>query len=135
MFRLALAFLGLVPALALAGAFEDAEALRLRGDHHAALPLYLEAAKEAHPIANHWAGTYYMEGLGTEPNPSKAAPYFLAAAHLGVPGSMVYLAGMFLTGNGVPIDCTRAEYWIARASDGSPAKEWKDKLSRCGKTL
>lgn len=129
--RLIMAVAALIPLVGHAGAFEEAEALRVQGKHVDALPFYLEAAKTGHPVANHWAGTYYYEGMGVEANSDKSAPYFLAAAHLGVEGSMVYLANMFYSGNGFPKDCDRSEYWITKASNGAPAKEWKERLERC----
>ena len=126
-----LVLLILVPLNLNADAFEDAETLRTAGNHHEALILYKQAASEAHPIANHWVGTYYKEGISVEKNSKIAAIYFLPAAALGVEGSMVYLANMYLSGEGLPKDCVAAKYWIYKASNDNPAIEWKEKLNDC----
>lgn len=129
--RLLALMLVIMSSAAIAGSFEDAEALRIGAKHSEALPLYLEASKEGHPVANHWVGTYYLEGVGVEKDPGKAATYLLAAAHLGVEGSMVYLANMYYSGEGVQKDCGRAELWITKASHGAPDQEWKERLAQC----
>ena len=121
----------LAPLTLYAGTFEDAEAFRTEGNHREALTLYKQAADEAHPIANHWVGTYYKEGIIVEKNSKIAANYFLPAAALGVKGSMVYLANMYISGDGLPKDCAAARYWIYKASSGNPATEWKEKLNNC----
>ena len=123
--------LTLLPFIVNAGAFEDAEKLRASGDHQAALILYKEAASQAHPIANHWVGTYYKEGISVDKDSRIAAIYFLPAAALGVDGSMVYLANIYISGDGLPKDCEAAEYWILKATNGNLPNEWKEKLGNC----
>ena len=114
-----------------AGDFEAAETFRNRGDHARALPLYLKAAAQGHPLASHWAGFYYLEGIGTDQNVVKAAGFFLEGAHGGVENSMVYLAKLYLRGDGVPKDCERARYWITRATRGRLPLGWKIDLNAC----
>ena len=114
-----------------AGDFESAEVLRFRGDHARALPLYQKAAAKGHPLANHWAGTYLIRGIGTDRNAVEAARYFLAGARAGVEESMVYLANLYLHGEGLAKDCQRARYWITRATRGNLPEAWKIELGAC----
>lgn len=114
-----------------AGDFESAEALGAQGAHASALVLYRKAAARGHPLANHRAGTYYIEGIGTDQNAVEAARYFLAGARAGVEDSMVYLARLYLLGKGLPRDCERARYWITRATRGKLPGEWKIELDAC----
>ena len=93
--------------------------------------LYLKAAAKGNPVASHWAGKYYFEGIGTDRNSAEAAGYFLAGARKGVEESMVYLARIYLLGDGLPKDCARAHYWIERASRGKIPAGWKTSLAAC----
>lgn len=129
--RLLLMTLAIIPSLVFGGAFEEAEALRTQGKFEEAFLLYLKASSQGHPTANHWAGTFYLEGIGVKKDPAKAGVHFLAAAEQGVEGSMVYLANMYYSGEGFPKDCKRAEYWIAKSSHGSPHQGWVERLRRC----
>ena len=114
-----------------AGGFEQAESFRIQGNHAKALSLYIAAAADGHPVANHWAGIYYFEGFGVDRNAIEAAKYFLASAQTGVEGSMIYLAKIYLKGEGLPKDCERAKYWITRATRGNISKAWKAELKSC----
>ena len=123
---------GLLPMVILCVALPaSAETLRSQGAHARALTLYRKAAARGHPLASHRAGTYYIEGIGTERNAVEAARFFLAAARAGVEGSMVYLANLYLRGDGLPKDCARARYWITRATRGNLPGDWKIELEAC----
>jgi len=120
-----------VSIAASAGSFEQAESFRLQGNHSEALSLYIAAAASGHPAASHWAGTYYFEGFGVDRNAIEAAKYFLFGAQMGVEDSMIYLARIYLKGDGLPKDCARAKYWITRATRGNLGKVWETELRMC----
>ena len=114
-----------------AGGFEQAESYRIQGNHAAALTLYIAAATAGHAAANHWAGIYYFEGYGVDKNTVEAAKYFLVGARMGVEDSMIYLAKIYLKGEGLPKDCARARYWITRATRGEVSQDWETELRSC----
>ena len=121
----------MAPQLAIPDMFSEAEKQRLIGNQEKAFHLYLKAAKDGNPIASHWIGTYYYEGITVKKDIQKAIPYFLSAAKNGVGGSMVYLANIYLLGTEVEKDCDEARFWITKASDGELNTSWKNDLDAC----
>mgnify|MGYP000554002530 FL=1 len=111
--------------------FELAEQSRLNGAHELAIKLYEEASKSGNPLASHWAGTYYLDGVGVKQNSFKAHKFFLHAAQNGIDGSMIYLANMYLSGNGVSLDCKEAIYWLSKSFGKNIPKAWQQRLSDC----
>lgn len=116
-------------ACANASPFDTAEKYRTSGEHKKAVEHY--QLSEGNPIAAHWLGTYYYDGVAVKQNYLKAATYFKKAAELGVNGSMVYLANMYLSGNGVGKNCQQAKYWVNKFSNNAPSKSWADSLNAC----
>ncbi len=128
MYRL---FIGLVffSACVNADTLDLAEKYRLSGKHEKAVEYY--QLSEGNPVALHWLGTYYYDGVVVQQNYTKAASYFKIAANSDVEGSMVYLANMYLSGNGVGKNCKQAKYWANKFSNNSPSESWVKLLNAC----
>lgn len=41
---------------------------------------------------------------------------------------MVYLAIMYLSGDGLPKDCNQAESWVMKFSENQPSDDWRSLL-------
>lgn len=124
--------LALSPQAAAAGrAFDEAQRARLAGDFVSAAALYKLAANAGDPTAAHWAGTFYLEGIGVRRDTSLAVRYLEMAAAGGVVLSMITLADLYLSGDVVPADCAKARDWIGRATDGALPDAWVTALRAC----
>ncbi|MEZ5525338.1 MAG: tetratricopeptide repeat protein [Pseudomonadales bacterium] len=115
--------------------FELAEDARLKQDWEVAISEYEKAFEKGNPIAAHWLGTFYLDGIGVTQNSVHAAVYFYFAANEGVQGSMVYLANMHISGNGVIQDCAKATSWVNKFSSGVISESWQKKLAQCHATF
>ena len=74
------------------------------------------------PAANFFLGVYSMQGMGADPDPAKAAKYFLKAAQAGHVQAQFNLGCCYLDGNGAPKDPQMAFFWFKKAADsGDPA--------------
>ena len=116
-------------------AFDKAEAARMKDNWMEALNYYEKAAENGSAKAAHWVGTIYLEGFGVEKNSVYAAAFFSLAANGGVLGSMVNLANMHLSGNGVAKDCEKAQKWIVRFSKGPIPPAWRKEIEHCKSTF
>ncbi len=119
----------LLSASVKASPFDTAEKYRTTGNHEKAIEYY--QLSEGHPVAAHWLGTYYYDGVVVEQSFVKAVSYFETAAKLGVNGSMVYLANMYLSGNGLNKNCQQARYWVNKFSNNAPSASWLELLQAC----
>ena len=133
--KLPLIFLFLISSAQAQDDFEKAELARTKEDWKGALIYYERAAETGNPVAAHWIGTFYLEGLGVEKNPVYAASFFSLAANEGVVGSMVNLANMRLSGNGVSKDCKKAKEWVLKFSKGPMPPAWEKQIASCESTF
>lgn len=111
--------------------FDRAEHLRMKKDYEEAIKHYYIAFESGSPEAAHWLGAFYYDGVGVPKNAAVAGAYFYAAANAGVVGSMVYLANMHISGNGVSKNCKKAEEWIRKFSNGSMPLAWVEQIADC----
>jgi len=124
------------PSLAVAeSSFELAEKARTEKDWALAVSEYEKAANEGHPVAAHWLGTFYFDGVGIKQSYQHAAVYFYIAANQGVQGSMVYLANMHASGQGATKDCDKAASWVVKFTEGAIPEAWSNILAECRSTL
>lgn len=99
--------------------------------YKSALAQFEERARGGDVVAMHWAGAYYYEGRGVEPNYVRAKSYLIKSAAAGIPGSMIYLGYLYSRGLGVKQDCIKAEYWFEASSPSPIHQGWLDELSWC----
>ena len=79
------------------------------GEYDRALPLLLPVAQAGHPEAQCMIGNIYQLGLGSvAPDFQAAIAWYSRAAALGYGVASNNLAGMYLSGVGVPVDRDRA---------------------------
>ncbi len=82
-----------------------------------AMEWYGKSAQAKCPQALHKLGIIYRNGTGMkEPDPVKAATYFLEAANLGMPQAQYELANMFYIGDGIPRNERQAFLWFGKAA-------------------
>ncbi|EGG92782.1 hypothetical protein IMCC1989_363 [gamma proteobacterium IMCC1989] len=89
------------------------------------------AANNGNAQAFHWLGTYHYDGIGVNKDVNKAINYFHAAASMGINGSMVYLANIYLKGINTSKDCNKAKEFIYKFSNGTPSLRWQKELEDC----
>lgn len=126
-----LALVFLTTSSAKSNEFKLAEISRANEAHEIAVKLYEAASEKGNPLASHWAGTYYMDGVGVKKDTAKAFKLFSHAANNEIAGSMVYLANMYLLGIGTKKDCEKSKFWISKASDGKIPEGWRKNLESC----
>ncbi len=63
---------------------------------------------------NFLIGLAYMDGIDMERDPEKGLSLILRSAEEGLPEAMQRLYIMYYTGMGVPIDYSKAEYWLEK---------------------
>lgn len=114
--------------------FELAEVARADKDWVSAFREYEKAVNDGHPVAAHWLGIFYFDGIDTKQSYLQAGAYFSIAANQGVQGSMVYLAKMHVAGQGVAKDCEKAESWVIKLSNGVASDTWSNTLTECRST-
>ncbi|MDX7829437.1 SEC-C metal-binding domain-containing protein [Aeromonas caviae] len=85
-------------------------------DEAYAFELYGRAAKLGHPAALSGLGLMYLEGVGCEASPIKAAQLTLQAAQAGFPQAQYNLAVLFMNGTGVPKSETDFIHWLEEAA-------------------
>lgn len=85
-------------------------------DEAQAFELYNRAAKLGHPAALSGLGLMYLEGVGCEASPIKAAELTLQAAQAGFPQAQYNLAVLFMNGTGVPQSETDFIHWLEEAA-------------------
>lgn len=90
-------------------------------DEAYAREVFMEAAKQGHPIAWTQLGAMHLNGTGGAADPDAAAKYTLAAARAGNPHAQYNLCALYLEGAGVPKDVAAAVRSLQEAaSQGHP---------------
>ena len=87
-----------------------------RATYETALATWLPRAKVGDPEASNQVGEIYERGLGTEPDPAKAADWYRRAAEAGHARAQVNLAHLYERGLGVEQDLAEALAWYRRAA-------------------
>ncbi|HEX4761557.1 MAG TPA: hypothetical protein VFU87_02060 [Sphingomicrobium sp.] len=88
-------------------------------DFDRARSLLEQAVEAGQPIAGYSAlGELYLRADQTHRDPVKAAEFYQKAVDLGDPQSMVDLAGIYASGDGVPVDFNRARTLLEAAIAG-----------------
>ncbi|MBD2088323.1 sel1 repeat family protein [Microcoleus sp. FACHB-1515] len=86
------------------------------GKYDRALPLLLPVAQDGHAEAQCMIGCIYQLGLGSAaPDFHEAIAWYRRAAALGYGVASNNLAGMYLSGSGVPVDRDRARQLYEQA--------------------
>lgn len=86
------------------------------GQYDRALPLLLPVAQAGYPEAQCMIGCIYQLGLGSAaPDSQEALLWYSRAAALGYGVASNNLAGMYLSGAGVPVDGDRARQLYEQA--------------------
>ena len=104
--------------------------LERAGDHAAAFPLFMQAAKAGNPEAMAFVGIAYLRGLGTKPRPQEGIDWLRKAAYKRDARGMNTLAAAYRTGEGVPRNRRWARYWYGIAAKGTGCVEPMRKLGR-----
>ena len=107
-----------------------ARELERAGDHTAAFPLFMRAAKAGNPEAMAFVGIAYLRGLGTKPRPQEGIDWLRKAAYKRDARGMNTLAAAYRTGEGVPRNRRWARYWYGIAAKGTGCVEPMRKLGR-----
>ena len=87
-----------------------------RGQHGAALSLFLRAARRGDPDAQNMVGRCLENGWGLDPDPRRAARWFARAARAGHAWAQYNLGHLCLDGLGVPRDPAAAYGWYVAAA-------------------
>ncbi|CAH7355501.1 conserved hypothetical protein [Vibrio crassostreae] len=93
------------------------ESTQLAIDNAKAFKLIMAAVEKGEPSSFAYAGLLYLNGVGTEKNPSKALEYFKSGSSAEDPKAIFNLGSMYLEGNGVPKDYDTAFLLINKASN------------------
>src|SRR5882724_6116956 len=81
--RLCMFVILLVPAICLAGPFEDGKSALEKGDHETAIKLFLKAAEQGHAEAQFMLGQMYDSGIDGRPDYKEAVRWYREAAEKG----------------------------------------------------
>ena len=87
-----------------------------RGQHEAALALFLRAARHGDIDAQNMVGRCLENGWGVKPDPRRAARWFARAARAGHAWAQYNLGHLCLDGLGVPRDPAAAYGWYLEAA-------------------
>ncbi len=109
-------FLTTVPALALAGPYEDGVEAHKKGELDKAVELYDEAANQGVVEAQLQLGYLYLNGSGVDKNLARAFSLFKKAAEQDDVNGQLQLGMMFDNGLGVPRDYGEAAFWYDKAA-------------------
>lgn len=86
----------------------------------------VSTAENGSPSEQQVAGMIYLLGLGLEPNPEKAAQWFLKAARRGNANAQCRLAECYDYGIGLSQDHPLAAYWYTKAAtQGDPLAQYQ----------
>ncbi len=88
----------------------------------AGLERMVDRAQRGDAAAQMELAARYYDGIGVEPNPARAANWYLAAAEQGLPEAQFSLGLLYETGDGVMQDPERAAEWYAKAARGGDAR-------------
>jgi predicted nucleic acid-binding Zn-ribbon protein len=89
-----------------------------RADYRSALQVWMASAESGDADAQNYVGEIYLKGLGTAPDPARAADWFERAVAQGHRRAMANLAVLLEQGRGVAVDRDRA-LQLYRASSGA----------------
>jgi len=103
-----------------AGPFEDGLEAYGRGEHAAALELWLPLATQGHAQAQFRVGLLYDFGQGVEQDRAEAVEWYRLAADQGLAPAQFNLAMMFYRGRGTPQDLVQAYVWFSLAAARYP---------------
>ncbi|HKP66828.1 MAG TPA: hypothetical protein VJX31_09400 [Casimicrobiaceae bacterium] len=112
-----------------AGAYEDGVAAYDQRQFDTALKLWLPLAEQGNAAAQFNVAVLYERGLGTPPNATLAAHWYLKAAQQGDPDAQYSAGVLYETGTGLAQDVEQARAWFAsvlgnpRAKDTSPLRQ------------
>ena len=79
-----------------------------RANYETALKVWMAQAESGDAEAQNYVGEIYDKGLGTAPDPARAAVWYEKAAAQGLKRAKINLGYLFEQGSGVPKDMTRA---------------------------
>jgi len=101
------------------------------GLHVETLRQYVSASSQGNLEARFRAAEMFEAGLGTDPNPEKAAKWYQMAAREGHVGAMKRLAAMFAEGRGVDADLVQAWaiYNVAASRGANGAANRRDAIA------
>ena len=98
--------------------FEEAMLAMEDEDFESSFAIVDLLAHEGDPLAQHFLGWHYHQGLGTAQDDLKAVEWWYKAAERGVPQSQQGLGWAFEHGRGVAKDYIEAYRWYAMAVEG-----------------
>lgn len=87
-----------------------------RADYQTALAVWMPEAEKGDARAQNYVGEIYERGLGTEPDPARAAEWYRKAAEQGYGPAQINLGQLLEQGLGVPKDVPAAMTWYRKAS-------------------
>ncbi len=87
-----------------------------RADYRTALAVWQSAADSGDAEAQYYVGSIYEKGLGTAPDPARAAEWYRRAAEQGHSAAQVAYGYLCERGLGVPQDTAAALNWYRRAA-------------------
>jgi len=112
----------LLPAIAVAGQFEDGQDAYSRGDYQAALKVWRPLAEQGNAQAQSRIGWMKWYGVGVKPDVAEAVKWYRKAADHGDAGAELNLGMMYWWGMGsVPKDYVEAAKWYRKAADQGDA--------------
>ena len=99
------------------GAYEDARAAYMRGDHVTAVRLWRPLAYLGRADAQYYLGNEYNLGRGVPNDYAEAAKWFRKAADQGHAGAQHHLGALYALGRGVLQDFTEAARWDRKSAE------------------
>lgn len=84
--------------------------------HEACFQGHLALAEGGYPLAECQVGYFYLEGLGVEPDPSRAFAWTKRAAEHGDRDGQYNLGCFYAEGTGTAPDLERARHWWRQAA-------------------
>src|ERR1039458_1428373 len=108
----------LLPAVAIAGQFEEGQDAYSRGDYQTALKLWMPLAEQGNAKAQSRIGWMNWYGTGVKPDTAEARKWYRRAAEQGDARSQFNLGLMYWWGiGGVTQDYAEAATWYRKAAD------------------
>jgi TPR repeat protein len=107
----------LLPAVAIAGPFDDAQVAYDRGDYQTAAKVWQQLANQGDAAAQVVIGRMYWTGRGVNRDYSEAAKWWLKAAKQDNTDAESLIGGLYWDGQGVNLSYVEAEKWYQKAAD------------------
>src|ERR1039458_9633929 len=112
----------LLPAVAIAGQFEEGQDAYSSGDYQTALKLWRPLADQGNAKAQSRIGWMNWYGAGVKPDAAEALKWYRKAAELGDARAQFNLGMMYWWGmGGVPKDYAESARWYRKAADQGDA--------------